>query len=151
MRSFLKGLAAGCVLGLAILAVVRVEHARPLFSMSRQAYTIEVIHSDGTTEHLDVNADGRACARLGTSQQLSEACRLALNIDPNVIAAAALGQLNHVDTPALLALILRARMSNDSAICEKGGLEGLRLARCHEAVVGGSPTFSDSGVTIRIP
>jgi hypothetical protein len=136
-----------------------------------EAYVLEFARGEEQLQSLTVDKDATAClalraievadrspARHGILSPLPTepepvlyvACVLATNIDGRVIAGEAFGRLNDEDTPALEAIMWRARLNADRAFCEDAGLLGERLDRCHAAVDAEVYRVTDGPLTVVI-
>jgi hypothetical protein len=110
---FVLAFAATVLLGAAILSLGEVQRlnsqvpqSRPTISPS-EGYQLRWRQGTAPDEQAQIAADGSGCEPLGESDFLYQACVLATNTDPVVIAGQAFGQLNQVATPAREALIWR--------------------------------------------
>ena len=136
-----------------------------------EGYVLEYARGAEQLSPLRVDRDAEACLELraievgqrtlaapGTASPLPTepepvlyvACVLATNIDGRVIAGEAFGRLNDEDTPALEAIIWRARLNGDRALCDNAGLLGVRLDRCHAAVDSAEYRVTDGASTVVI-
>jgi hypothetical protein len=148
-----------------------IDQPRPTAAVT-EAYVLEYARDAEPPTSLAVDKDATACLALraievaGPSPAghgilsplptepeplLYVACVLATNIDGGVIAGEAFGRLNDEDTPALEAIIWRARLNADRAFCEHAGLLGERLDRCHAAVDAEVYRVTDGPLTVVIP
>lgn len=159
LRTYVLALAGLIIVGFGVLYATSLFSAvnpgygepRPTEAQLR-GYTVEYRLADGAPDAtLQVDTDGAACAKLSPSETLAKACVLALNVDPAFIAGEAFGRLNNEDTVAYEAIIWRARLDGDAAICEAGGLLDARLAACRDAVAAEKYTRTDHGVTATVP
>jgi hypothetical protein len=166
-------------LGLVLLAAVGVAGCnvypggltRPTAAIT-ESYALEYTRGTDALMDLTIDKDAAACLVLraieignrspspaGTTSPLPTepeptlyvACVLATNIDGTVIAGEAFGRLNEEDTPALEAIIWRARLNADRTFCENAGLIGERLDRCHAAVDADVYRVTDGELTVVIP
>lgn len=138
----------------------------------QESYVLEYARLDEPLTRLVVDKDAHACMRLrdlevegrsptplGTivpvptepEPRLYVACILATNIDGQMIAGEAFGQLNEVDTNAMEAIFWRARLDGDASVCEHAGLLAVRLDRCHAAVAAEEYRVTDGRLTVVIP
>jgi hypothetical protein len=157
-RTYVLALITLMVIGLGVTILVRqiATNPTPGFGAPRptpaqlRTYVLRYAIGAATPVSLQVDVDGAACRALATNADLATACVLALNLDPAFIASAALGRLNVEDTPAFYAIIWRATLDKDPAICERGGLLDGRLSRCRIAATTGSFQQVQDGLTITI-
>lgn len=113
-------------------------------------YEIDIATADGTFTAVTIGSDGSGCDRLIASERLYTACLVAINLDPRVIGASALGSLNSERTPALDALVWRARLGGDPAVCREGGLIGAFLAECKRLASADSYEVRDGALVARV-
>jgi len=166
-------------LGLIILAAVGVAgcnlypggRTRPTAAIT-ESYVLEYARGTDARIRLTIDKDAAACLVLraieigsrspspvGTASPLPTepeptlyvACVLATNIDGTFIAGEAFGKLNDEDTPALEAIIWRARLDADRTFCESAGLLGERLEHCHAAVDADVYRVTDGDLTVVVP
>jgi len=166
-------------LGLVLLAAVGIAacnlypggRTRPTAAVT-ESYVLEYARGSDTPIRLTIDKDAAACLVLraielgsrspspagSTSPLPTEpeptlyvACILATNIDGTVIAGEAFGRLNDEDTPALEAIIWRARLDADRIFCENAGLLGDRLEQCHAAVDADVYRVTDGDLTVVVP
>lgn len=160
-RSFIRtyALALGIllVIGIGILAATRIpflfgdDPGRPRPTPAVLApYSINVGNDGSAPERAEIGEDGAACTALEESGYLATACVLALNVDPNFIAAEAVGKLNVVDTPSYEAMIWRAFLEQDPSVCDQGGLLDARLETCRESAVGEALERSAGPLTVEV-
>jgi len=114
-------------------------------------YELEIGSTDGTWRSVVIEADGEGCDRLVQGERLYTACLVAVNLDPRLIGASALGRLNSEPTPALDALVWRARLDGDPSVCAEGGLSGGFLADCERLAAAEGYEVRDSGLVVRVP
>ncbi len=112
-------------------------------------FELVVQRDSQSPEPLLISRDGSGCESLG--QSFAAVCFQVPNLDPSVIGGGALGRLNDIDTPSLTALIWRARIDGDVTVCERGGLLGERLTRCHLAAVDPNYTEVHGDTTVQVP
>ncbi|MCI0344020.1 MAG: hypothetical protein L0221_01070 [Chloroflexi bacterium] len=158
------------VIGVAGCSVFVGNQTRPTGAITED-YVLEYAYGAEPFARLTVDKDAAACLTLrsieladrshgvtGTASPLPTdpepilyvACVLATNIDARFIAGEAFGRLNEVDTPALEAIIWRARLDADRTVCENAGLLGERLHRCRAAVDADDYRVSDGPLTVVI-
>jgi len=105
----------------------------------------------GSAEKLaTIAADGAGCEVLGSSQFLYTACVLATNEDAAGIGGQAFGHINEWPTPAREAVIWRAVLDGDPAVCAEGGLLTPSLEECQAAVGAGTRTATDQGFSATV-
>lgn len=114
-------------------------------------YELEIVAEGGVASRVAIGADGNGCDRLVDSERLYTACLVAVNLDPRIIGASALGRLNSERTPALDALVWRARLDGDASVCAEGGLTGDFLAECERLSADDGYEVRDRGLVVRVP
>lgn len=115
------------------------------------AYELDFGPDGGVAVRVAIASDGAGCDRLRASERLYTACLVAVNLDARLIGASALGRLNSERTPALDALVWRARLDGDASVCAKGGLSGDFLAECEQLATAEQYEVRDGGLVVRIP
>jgi hypothetical protein len=115
------------------------------------AYELEIGSEGGVLTRVAIGADGSGCDRLVASERLYTACLVAVNLDARLIGASALGRLNSERTPALDALVWRARLNGDASVCAEGGLSGDFLVECEQLATANEYEVRDSGLVVRVP
>lgn len=113
----------------ALQQAVAGQSTKPDRRQELEPYTILLTDNAGRASTLAIRA-AADCEPLGADAWLAETCKLALHKNPAVIAGSAFGRLNLTETPALEALIWRARIDRDASICRRGGLAGDWLSQC---------------------
>jgi hypothetical protein len=157
VRTYLVALVALCVVAAIALGVVAVQRLlTPDYGQPRptpaalKPYALS-FSGPSANGSATIDVDAAQCDKLKPSQFLVTVCTLALNEDPAFIAAEAFGDLNNRDTPSYEAIIWRALLDGDPAICDQGGLLDQRLATCRALVsAGNAHSVTDSGVTATI-
>lgn len=114
-------------------------------------YELEIGSEGGMAVRVAIGADGAGCDRLVASERLYTACLVAVNLDARLIGASALGRLNSERTPALDALVWRARLDGDASVCAEGGLSGDFLIECEQLATADRYEVRDSGFVVRVP
>ncbi len=163
------GLLLSSALGLSACSAF-MSQPRPTAAVT-EAYVLEYARGAEPLASLSVDRDAMACQALRAIEvaerspaghgllsplptepepPLYVACVLATNIDGSVIAGEAFGRLNDEDTPALEAIMWRARLNADPAFCDDAGLLGERLDRCHAAVNAEVYRVTDGPLTVVI-
>lgn len=115
------------------------------------AYAMEVATPGAGFMSLTITPDGDECEVLRPSGDPYRSCLVATNLIPSVIGGDAHGELNAGLTPAYHALVWRARADADPTVCERGGLQGALLDRCHAESTDSAYEFSQADHRIRIP
>lgn len=114
-------------------------------------YIIEVSRASGQFEEIEIDQEGSQCARLLPITIADRTCRIATLLNPWTIGGEAYGELNVRRTPALDALIWRARANADPTVCAQGGLEGDFLAECEAASRDPDYLYESVDLRIRVP
>lgn len=136
MRSFLRALAGSFIATFALLVLL--VNARewigaqsgPVPRQDRAGFAVVLQTGIGDTQTISIDAEGEACDELSAVPRWVETCRLATYLAPTLIAGAAMGRLNHEDTPSFLAIRWRATLGSDPGFCLRSGLLGDRLLTC---------------------
>lgn len=116
-------------------------------------YAADITFPSGETKHVVIDQAGKSCSEVAASRSAYQTCLLATNLIPSLIPGDAYGsgELNTTPTPALDALIWRARADADPTVCSRGLLEGSFLALCESAAGDASYEYQSDGFTVRIP
>lgn len=114
-------------------------------------YAIEVSESGGPFVSHSIGADGQGCEMFAGFQDAERTCYIAKEVIPTKIGGEAYGELNARRTPALDALIWRARAEADPTICAAGGLLGPFLAECERHAVADDYEYLAGSMRIRVP
>jgi hypothetical protein len=112
---------------------------------------IEVSESGGSLASVRIDAEGNACDRFESVEDVERICFITTNAIPTVIGGEAYGSLNERRTPALDALIWRARVEADVSICNRGGLVGRLLDECETAAVDPEYAYRNGPYEVRVP
>lgn len=123
--------------------------SRPTISPS-SAYELRWQAPGGAETLATIAADGAGCEVVGSSQFLYTTCVLATNEDAAVIGGQAFGHINQWPTPAREALVWRAVLDGDPAMCAEGGLLTPSLEECQAAVRAGTRTATDQGFSATV-
>lgn len=146
----LAALMLGAIAGfVAFVATMNVVTARP--SLSRPSphtlapFRVVARHSGRDITFVASAAGG--CEQLEPSSLLHGACSLALNVNGAVIASSGYGAVRTGSAP-FLALVWRARLAGDPAVCEQNGLDGETRLACRTQATAPTYSWSDAGVAV---
>lgn len=98
-----------------------------------------------------IGAQGEGCEVFLPDADANRTCLIATNVIPSIIGGEAYGDLNVRHTPALDALIWRARADGDASVCERGGLDAGFLDLCERAAQAGEYEYEAGDVRVRVP
>jgi hypothetical protein len=125
--------------------------AHPMGDQPTGAYEIEVSVDRDEFVPITIGAEGEGCERFSADEDAERTCLIARLLNPLTIGGEAYGDLNERHTPALDALIWRARSNADPTICERGGLEGELLGECNRAAQASDYEYVSGNVRVRVP
>lgn len=114
-------------------------------------YRIEVSVGEAEFVSRSIGDEGHGCEVFVEHEDADRTCRIAINLIPTIIGGEAYGELNSRRTPALDALVWRARANGDPSICERGGLGGGFLVECHTAAQDASYEYVAGDIHVRVP
>lgn len=114
-------------------------------------YTIEVSAAGGEFVTTTIGPDGEGCERFSGSEDAERTCFISKLLNPWSIGGEAYGELNDRHTPALDALIWRARANADASVCAAGGLTGPFLQECERDAVADDYEYSAGTFRVRVP
>lgn len=116
-----------------------------------RGYQLELSRPDGVPRSVTIGAQGEGCEVLLPNADANRTCLIATNVIASIIGGEAYGELNAGHTPALDALIWRARADGDVSVCERGGLEGSFRDLCERAAEAGDYEYDSGDVRVRVP
>lgn len=114
-------------------------------------YTIEVAIGDEAYRQVSIDKEGGGCDVLEEYTDTYRTCLIATNLIPSLIGGEAYGRLNEKRTPALDALVWRARADDDVTVCERGGLEGAMLELCRTEAQDPGYVYEHRDVRVQVP
>ena len=114
-------------------------------------YTIEVSVAEGEFSSATIGSEGEGCERFVGHEDAERVCYISTNLIPTLIGGEAYGELNDRHTPALDALIWRARANADASVCAQGGLTGAFLEECERDAVADDYEYSAGTFRVRVP
>lgn len=114
-------------------------------------YAIEISSNGGAFEAVEIGNEGEGCERFAGHEDAERICHISTNVIPTIIGGEAYGELNDRRTPALDALIWRARADADPAVCAAGGLEGAFLSECEEQALAPDYQYVVADMRVRVP
>jgi hypothetical protein len=112
---------------------------------------IEVAVGSDQFQQVTIDKEGDGCDVLEGYDDPYRTCLIAINLIPSIIGGEAYGRLNEKRTPALDALVWRARADDDVTVCERGGLEGAMLEVCRAEAVDPGYMYQHGDVRVRVP
>jgi hypothetical protein len=117
----------------------------------RSGYEIGIASGGGEFETVEIGAGGDGCERFTGHEDAERVCFISTVVIPTAIGGEAYGELNDRRTPALDALIWRARLDADPATCAAGGLVGGFLAECERDAVATDYEYAVANIRVRVP
>lgn len=114
-------------------------------------YAIELSESGGQFVGVAISQEGGGCERLVPNADADRTCRIATSLVPTLIASEAYGELNARRTPALDAMVWRARANADPTVCQRGGLSGAFLTECEAHATAADYEYTGPGIRIHVP
>jgi hypothetical protein len=114
-------------------------------------YLIEVSTAGGDFVSVTIGAEGEGCERFSADEDAERTCYIATSLIPTLIGGEAYGELNQVRTPAVDALVWRARANADPSVCAEGGLTGAFLAECERDAVAVDYEYATGNMRVRVP
>lgn len=114
------------------------------------AYAIEVSVNGGDFRPVSIGPDGEGCERFSGFEDAERTCLIARLLNPWTIGGEAYGELNDRHTPALDALIWRARANADASVCARGGLTGAFLHECEQDAVADDYEYVSAPFRVRV-
>ena len=98
-----------------------------------------------------IGSEGEGCERFAGHEDSERVCYITTNLIPTLIGGEAYGELNTRRTPAVDALVWRARPNADGSICARGGLTGAFLAECERDAVAEDYEYVANPFRVRVP
>lgn len=114
-------------------------------------YAIEVAQDGGDFAPATIGSQGEGCERFSDYEGAERTCLIAKELNPRTIGGEAYGELNDRHTPALDALIWRARANADASVCGRGGLTGAFLLECEREAIASDYEYSAGSFRVRVP
>lgn len=115
------------------------------------AYRIEISVSGGPFVSSLIGFEGAGCEPFANHEEADRTCRIAINLIPSLIGGEAYGELNDRHTPALDALIWRARANADQTVCADGGLSGAFLLECERDAIAHDYEYVVGALRVHVP
>lgn len=125
--------------------------AHPMGVNPTGAYQIEISVSGGPFVSRLIGFEGAGCEPFANDEEADRTCRIAISLIPSHIGGEAYGELNDRHTPALDALIWRARANADASVCAQGGLTGAFLQECERDAVADEYEYATGNMLVRVP
>lgn len=114
-------------------------------------YEIEVSQDGGEFLVTTIGAGGEGCEPFSGDEDAERTCLIARLLNPWTIGGEAYGELNDRHTPALDALIWRARADADPSVCARGGLTGPFLQECERDALANGYGYATGNFRVRVP
>ena len=141
------------------MAVIAAAVISGCFGMNRghpepnpvRGYRLEISEGDARFRPLSVGAQGEGCEVLLPDADANRTCLIATNVIATLIGGEADGDLNEQRTPALDALIWKARSDGDVSVCQRGGLANGFLEECERAASSTDYEYEGDEVRVRVP
>jgi hypothetical protein len=125
--------------------------AHPMGTTPTGAYSIEISTADSEFVPVTIGAEGEGCEPFSADGDAERTCLISRLLNPWTIGGEAYGELNEVRTPAVDALIWRARANADPSVCAEGGLAGAFLAECERDAVAVDYEYATGNMRVRVP
>lgn len=116
-----------------------------------RGYLLEIAPSTAPFRQVSIGAQGEGCDVLLPDTDAYRTCLIATQVIPTLIPGEDYDQLNELRTPALDALIWKARSDGDVSVCQRGGLANVFLEECEQAAGAVDYEYEGDMVRIRVP
>lgn len=113
-------------------------------------YSIEVSTGGDEFVPVTIDAEGEGCERFSADEGAERTCLIARLLNPWTIGGEAYGELNDRQTPALDALVWRARADADASVCARGGLSGPFLQECERDAIADDYEYAIGNFRVRV-